>query len=68
MDGYEHLDLDETDFAPVEYATQRLPLLTPGEAHAVLGVLLAVVGEGGPVASDADRLAREIAARIPSQN
>ncbi|MFJ1811108.1 MULTISPECIES: DUF6417 family protein [unclassified Streptomyces] len=30
MDGYEHLDLDEIDFAPVEHDTERLlSLLTP---------------------------------------
>ncbi|WP_405764082.1 DUF6417 family protein [Streptomyces sp. NBC_00080] len=29
MDGYDHLDLDEIDFAPVEHDTERLRLLTP---------------------------------------
>ncbi|MER6853515.1 MULTISPECIES: DUF6417 family protein [Streptomyces] len=33
MDGYEDLDLDEIDFAPMETAGERLPLLTLQEAH-----------------------------------
>ncbi|WP_256914851.1 DUF6417 family protein [Streptomyces hilarionis] len=46
--------------------TQRLPLLTLAEAQDVLRVLRAVALEGGPTAPQADRLAREIGARIPS--
>ncbi|MEV6406029.1 DUF6417 family protein [Streptomyces bobili] len=66
MDDYEHLDLDEIDFAPVEYDQERLPLLTLGEAHALLRVLRTVAGDGGTVAAEADGLSKEIAARIPS--
>ncbi|MEU9671290.1 DUF6417 family protein [Streptomyces bobili] len=66
MDDYEHLDLEEVDFAPVEYNQERLPLLTLGEAHALLRVLRTVAGEGGPVAAEADGLSKKIAARIPS--
>ncbi|OQD51653.1 hypothetical protein BM536_038950 [Streptomyces phaeoluteigriseus] len=63
MDDYAHLELDEIDFAPVEYDEERLPLLTLGEAHALLRT---VAREGGPVAAEADGLSKEIAARIPS--
>ncbi|MFM9709064.1 DUF6417 family protein [Streptomyces galilaeus] len=66
MDEYTHLDLDEIDFAPVEYHQERLPLLTLGEAHMLLRVLRTVTAEGGPVAAEADGLSKEIAARIPS--
>ena len=68
MDDYEHLDLDEIDFAPVEGTVQRLALLTLEEAHDLLRLLLTVAQEDGPVSPGADRLAREIAARIPSEN
>jgi hypothetical protein len=72
MDDYEHLDLDESDFAPLEDgragAAERLALLTLEEAFDVLRLLLSVAQEGGPVSPEADRLAREIAARIPSEN
>ncbi|WP_333739896.1 DUF6417 family protein [Streptomyces sp. IBSBF 2806] len=66
MDDYDHLDLDDIDFAPVEHDTQRLPLLTLDEAHDLLRVLRTVALEGGAAALEADRLAREIGARIPS--
>ncbi|KRD17893.1 DUF6417 family protein [Streptomyces sp. Root264] len=66
MDGYDHLDLDEIDFAPVEHDVERLRLLTLGEAYDLLHVLRTVAQEGGTVAGEADRLAREIGARIPS--
>ncbi|MDQ0605227.1 hypothetical protein QF037_009572 [Streptomyces canus] len=65
MDGYDHLDLDEIDFAPLEGAAERLALLTLEEAQDVLRLLLTVAQEGGPVSPEA---AREIAARIPSEN
>ncbi|MGW7134321.1 DUF6417 family protein [Streptomyces bobili] len=68
MDDYAHLDLDEIDFAPVEYDEERLPLLTLGEAQALLRVLRMVAAEGGPVAAEADGWSKEIAARIPSQD
>ncbi|MDX5569488.1 DUF6417 family protein [Streptomyces sp. ID05-04B] len=66
MDGYDHLDLDEIDFAPVEHDVERLRLLTLDEAYDLLHVLRTVALEGGAAAGEADRLAREIGARIPS--
>jgi hypothetical protein len=68
MDGYEHLDLDEIDFAPVSATVERLPLLSLEEAHDLLRLLLTVAQEEGPASAQADRWAREIAARIPSQS
>jgi hypothetical protein len=68
MDDYDHLDLDEIDFSPLQGTVERLALLTLEEAHDLLRLLLTVAQEGGPVALEADRLAREIAARIPSEN
>ncbi|MFF1680760.1 DUF6417 family protein [Streptomyces sp. NPDC058256] len=60
--------LDEADFAPVEYTVERLPVLSLAETHEVLRLLVAVAQESGPLAPEADRLAKEIAARIPSQD
>ncbi|WP_327188082.1 DUF6417 family protein [Streptomyces sp. NBC_01334] len=68
MDGYEHLDLDEIDFAPMEHGTERLRLLTLDEAYELIRVLRTAAEEGGAAAQDADRLAREIGARIPSKS
>ncbi|MGI3198642.1 DUF6417 family protein [Streptomyces sp. GLT-R25] len=62
------LDLDSADFAPGELTAERLALLTLDEAHDLLCLLQATAGEGGSLAPDADRWAREIAARIPSEN
>ena len=45
---------------------ERLALLTLEEAHDLLRRLLAVAQVGLPVSPEADRLAREIAARVPS--
>ncbi|KPI23634.1 hypothetical protein OV320_0581 [Actinobacteria bacterium OV320] len=64
MDGYEHLDLDEIDFAPMEHDTERLRLLTLDEAHELIQVLRTTTEEGGSAAQEADRLAREIGALI----
>ncbi|MDQ0578043.1 DUF6417 family protein [Streptomyces rishiriensis] len=61
MDGYEHLDLDEIGFAPMEHDTERLRLLTLDEAYELVRVLRTAAEEGGAAARDADRLAREIA-------
>ncbi|MFB0620303.1 DUF6417 family protein [Streptomyces sp. AGS-58] len=36
MDGYEDVDLDEIDIAPVGGTRERLPLLTLPEAHHLL--------------------------------
>lgn len=68
MDDYEHIDLDNVDFAPVTHTTERLALLSREEAHDLLRLLLAVAQSGGELSEEADRLAREIAARIPSEN
>ncbi|KAF3469965.1 DUF6417 family protein [Streptomyces sp. Tu 3180] len=69
MDDYEHLDLDEIDFAPVDHTAERLALLTLEEAHDLLRLLLTIAQEGeGPLSQEANRLAKEIAARIPSEN
>ncbi|MEV7863706.1 DUF6417 family protein [Streptomyces sp. INA 01156] len=72
MDDYEHIDLDESDLdeilsAPMETA-ERLALLTLEEAYDVLRLLVTVSQEGGPMSRDADRLAKAIAVRIPSEN
>ncbi|MFE7276520.1 DUF6417 family protein [Streptomyces sp. NPDC057623] len=42
MDDYNHLDLDEIDFAPRHGTAKRLALLTLEEAHNLLRLLLAV--------------------------
>lgn len=68
MDNYDHLDLDEIDFAPMDGHAERLALLTLQEAHDLLQLLLAIAEDGHPLSPQADRLAREIAARIPSEN
>ncbi|MFI1508186.1 DUF6417 family protein [Streptomyces sp. NPDC020597] len=68
MDGYEHLDLDEIDFAPMPHDVERLRLLTLEETYELLKVLRTVAEDGGTVAWEADRLARELAARIPSES
>ncbi|MEU4090004.1 DUF6417 family protein [Streptomyces aureus] len=66
MDDYDHLDLDEITLAPMDDIAERLALLTLQEAHDLLQLLLAQ--DGHPLSPQADRLAREIAARIPSEN
>ena len=69
MDDYEDLGLGGIDFAPVEGTAERLALLTLEEAHDLLRLLLAIAQEGeGPLSREAGRLAKEIAARIPSEN
>ncbi|MEY2244890.1 DUF6417 family protein [Streptomyces sp. BF23-18] len=68
MDNYDHLDLDEIDFAPMDDVTKRLALLTLQEAQDLLQLLLTIAQDGHPLSPQADRLAREIAARIPSEN
>ncbi|MFD5574413.1 DUF6417 family protein [Streptomyces cadmiisoli] len=67
-DDYEHDDLDDIDFAPVEHTVERLALLTLEEAHGLLRLLQTVARQDGPVSPEAYQLAREIAARIPSEN
>ncbi|MFD6555977.1 DUF6417 family protein [Streptomyces sp. NPDC058398] len=68
MDNYDHLDLDEIDFAPMDDVTKRLALLTLQEAQDLLQLLLTIAQDGHPLSPQADKLAREIAARIPSEN
>jgi hypothetical protein len=68
MDDYEHIDLDGIEFAPVEHTTRWLALLSQEEAHDLLRLLVTVAEDGSPMSAEADRLAREIAARIPSEN
>ncbi|MGW0969893.1 DUF6417 family protein [Streptomyces sp. NPDC002516] len=63
MDNYDHLDLD---FAPMDDCAERLALLILQEAHDLLQLLLTIAQDGHPLSPQADRLAREIAARIPS--
>ncbi|MFE2579225.1 DUF6417 family protein [Streptomyces sp. NPDC059378] len=65
MDDYDPLDGDSTLFAPLADTAQRLAVLTLEEAH---DLLVAVAQDGGSMSVQADRLAREIAARIPSEN
>ncbi|MEU3290578.1 DUF6417 family protein [Streptomyces longwoodensis] len=68
MDDYDPFELQDSDFAPVEGTASRLPLLTLEEAHDLLRLLVTVAQEGGPASAEADRLAKEIAARVPSEN
>ncbi|MFI9569546.1 DUF6417 family protein [Streptomyces rishiriensis] len=56
MGDYDHLDLDEIDFAPAEHDAERLRLLTLGEAHDLLRVLRTVAQEGGVAAGEAEPL------------
>ncbi|MFF1405011.1 DUF6417 family protein [Streptomyces sp. NPDC058294] len=68
MDGFEDMDLDEIDFAPVEGTGERLALLTLEEAHDLLDWLRDAAAGSGTDAAAAGRWAREIAARIPSRD
>ncbi|MEU5299140.1 DUF6417 family protein [Streptomyces umbrinus] len=66
MDDCDPLDRDAADLDPMKHISERLALLTLEEGHDLLRLLQAVAGEDGRLSSDADRWAREIAARIPS--
>ncbi|WP_121745183.1 DUF6417 family protein [Streptomyces sp. E2N166] len=71
MDDYERTDLDESDLheilsTPV-VTTDLLALLAWEEANDVLG-LVTLSQENGPMSREADRLAKAIAVRIPSEN
>ncbi|MFF8932385.1 DUF6417 family protein [Streptomyces longwoodensis] len=68
MDDYDPFELQDSDFASVEATASRLALLTLEEAHDLLRLLVTVAQECGPVSAEADRLAKEIAARVPSEN
>ncbi|MFE7037222.1 DUF6417 family protein [Streptomyces sp. NPDC057621] len=52
--------------ASVEREAERLPVLSLAETHDVLRLLLAVAREGGAHAPEAERFAKEIAARVPA--
>jgi hypothetical protein len=72
MDDYDHIDLDESDLAeilsrPME-TPEHLALLTLEEAYDVLRLVVTVAQEDGPLSREADRLAKAIAVRIPSEN
>ncbi|GGM19255.1 hypothetical protein GCM10010129_74410 [Streptomyces fumigatiscleroticus] len=66
MDDYDP-GLGGSGFAPAEQTTQWLAVLSSQEAHDLL-TLLMCAQEDGPLSEEADRLAREIAVRIPSEN
>ncbi|MGV9936343.1 DUF6417 family protein [Streptomyces olivaceoviridis] len=51
----------------METEGERLPLLTLHEAYDLLNWLRLVTAEGGAHAPEAERWAKEIAARVPSQ-
>ncbi|MEV5665520.1 DUF6417 family protein [Streptomyces flaveolus] len=59
--------MDEILTMPMETA-ERLALLTLEEAYDVLRLVVTVAKEGGPLSREAVRLAKGIAARIPSEN
>ncbi|WP_405965705.1 DUF6417 family protein [Streptomyces sp. NBC_00723] len=52
----------------MKHGTERLRLLALDEAYELVRVLPTAAEEGGAAAQDADRLAREISARIPSKS
>ncbi|MFI1487976.1 DUF6417 family protein [Streptomyces sp. NPDC020747] len=62
----EVFELTDADFAPAENPAERLPLLTLEEAHEVLTILQHVGKGTDEQAQPAQRLVRELAARIPS--
>lgn len=69
MDRYDHPDLDETGFLPGAGTAERLAVLHREESHDLLDLLQAGTAQDGPPLSPgAHRVAREIAARIPSPN
>ncbi|MGW2937394.1 DUF6417 family protein [Streptomyces sp. NPDC001156] len=68
MDGDDCVDVDEIGFAAVGCSTEGLALLFLEEARELLLRLVAVTQDGGPMSAEADRLARKIAARVPSEN
>ncbi|MFE2218085.1 DUF6417 family protein [Streptomyces canus] len=65
MDNY--AAIDDMDFAPLPDTVERLPVLSLDEAHELLNLLRAVAQEDGPLSGRADRMFREISARVPSQ-
>jgi hypothetical protein len=65
MDDY--AAIDDINFAPLPDTVERLPVLSLDEVHELLDLLRAVAQEDGPLSGRADRMAREISARVPSQ-
>ncbi|WP_406390108.1 DUF6417 family protein [Streptomyces sp. NBC_00882] len=65
MDDY--AAIDDMDFAPLPDTVERLPVLSLDEAHELLDLLRVVAQEDGLLSARADRLVREISARVPSQ-
>lgn len=59
--------IDDVDFAPLSDTVERLPVLSLDEAHELLDLLRAVAQKRGPLSRRADRLVRELSARVPSQ-
>ncbi|MER5951617.1 DUF6417 family protein [Streptomyces sp. NPDC001904] len=60
---------DITSVIPAQDAVRRLEVLTLEEAHDLLRLLQLVAGEGlEELSEEAGWFAREIAARIPSEN
>ncbi|MFD5407069.1 DUF6417 family protein [Streptomyces griseorubiginosus] len=59
--------IDDIDFATPPDTVERLPVLSLDEAHELLDLLRAVAQKSGPLSKRADRLVREISARVPSQ-
>ncbi|MFB6677158.1 DUF6417 family protein [Streptomyces sp. NPDC056390] len=49
------------------YSDDRLPVLTLDEAHDVLNLLTYLASLDDEAAEEAQRLARELAARVPSR-
>ncbi|MGV9290994.1 DUF6417 family protein [Streptomyces sp. NPDC003719] len=72
MDDYEPFDFDGDDLDEVlsmpVVTADRLVLLALEEAYDLLRLLVTVTQEGGPLSREADRLAKVIAVRIPSEN
>lgn len=54
-DEDEQVDLDGTEFAPMDHTAERLAFLALAEAHGLLSLLLTVAQDDGPVSSQADR-------------
>ncbi|MFJ8637466.1 DUF6417 family protein, partial [Streptomyces sp. NPDC093568] len=62
----EVFELTDADFYAGEVSAERVPVLTLDEAHQVLTILVQLANGTGDQAETARRLARELAARIPS--
>ncbi|MFI9648272.1 DUF6417 family protein [Streptomyces sp. NPDC052040] len=68
MEENDTFGLDGIESAPVEQTIERLALMNREEADDLLRLLATVAEAGGPLSAEAERLAREIATRIPSEN